>query len=127
MYDYNRLDKEGKKRELHIDKALNVLEMNADRSVLKNNKNIRYEPGCAKELLCRCKYFIVERIQTVTEFCFHVTGEFFQVLLCLEGQGSVSCEGKEVIRLKKGQCIFLPAALGECRVRGRINLLKIRC
>lgn len=36
VYDYNRVDKNGKKRELHFDKAVQVMEMKATSNVNKN-------------------------------------------------------------------------------------------
>ena len=54
LYDYDRIGKDGKKRELHIDKALDV----ADQPL----RVLKYRPGMASELLIRCKYFEVYRM-----------------------------------------------------------------
>ncbi len=129
VYDYDRVDKNGKKRELHFNKALEVLNMKAEAAVRQKQRIVHYYPGCSRELLCRCQYFETERIQVSSEFSFSVLFSSFQVLLCLEGSGAieVSASGQGSLRFLKGDCIFLPAGLGRCYVVGKTTLLKIRC
>lgn len=129
VYDYDRVDRNGKKRELHFDKAMEVLNRKAGADVRQKPRIMHYYPGCSRELLCRCKYFETERIQMVREFSFSVLQTSFQVLLCLEGSGSVEVEGEgpEKILFSKGDCIFLPAGLGRCHVAGKAAMLKVRC
>lgn len=129
VYDYDRVDRNGKKRELHFDKAMEVLNRKAGADVRQKPRIMHYYPGCSRELLCRCKYFETERIQVVREFSFSVLQTSFQVLLCLEGSGSVEVEGEDTkkILFSKGDCIFLPADLGRCHVAGKATMLKVRC
>ena len=68
VYDYNRVDKNGKKRELHFDKAVQVMDMNVAPDVSQKPRIVKYYPGCSRELLCRCKYFETERIQVTKAF-----------------------------------------------------------
>jgi len=63
VYDYDRVDKNGKKRELHFDKAVQVMNMDVAPDVKQKPRMVRYYPGSSRELLCRCKYFETERIQ----------------------------------------------------------------
>ena len=59
LYDYDRVGKDGKKRELHIDKALETADLNASAEPRQPLRVLKYRRGCASELLCRCKYFEV--------------------------------------------------------------------
>lgn len=129
VYDYNRVDKDGKKRELHFDKTVQVMNMNAQDTVRQNARMVRYYPGCSRELLCRCKYFDTERIQVTKGFSFSVLDSSFQVLLCLDGNGGIEYGdgSKKPVRFTKGECIFLPAGLGRCHMIGEATLLKVRC
>ncbi len=129
VYDYNREDKAGKKRELHFEKAIQVLNMKKIEYSKSNQRLIHFYPGCSREMLCRCKYFEAERIKVKTGFSFSVKKESFQVLLCLSGNGQVeSADGeKKPVRFTKGECLFLPAGIGRCYVLGDAELLKIRC
>ena len=129
VYDYDRVDKNGKKRELHFDKAVQVMDMNAATEVRQKPRIIKHYPGCSRELLCRCKYFEVERIQVTKAFSFSVKEESFQVLMCLDGEGQIETmdENLKPVRFMKGRTMFLPAGLGRCLVVGEATVLKIRC
>lgn len=129
VYDYDRVDKNGRKRELHFDKAVQVMDMNAAPDVKRNPRLIKYFPGCSRELLCRCKYFETERIQVSKGFLFSVLGESFQILMCLDGYGQVEMVDAEQkpMRFRKGETMYLPAGIGRCLVLGETTLLKIRC
>ena len=128
LYDYNRRDKDGNLRELHFDKAVQVLNMNPIGDTSQKPRYVRYFYGCSRETLCRCKYFETEKIQVTKGFSFSVMKNSFQVLLCTNGEGGLETDGSNrPLRFQKGSCIFLPAGLGRCHVIGECDLLKIRC
>ena len=122
VYDYDRIGPDGKKRELHFKKAVNVMNMKPFRNIRKKRRLIRYYPGCSREVICRCQYFEAERIQCSKSFEFSVMNESYQVLLCLEGDGKI-----QDMSFKKGQCILLPAGLGRVKIFGDTELIKVRC
>lgn len=128
VFDYNRIDKNGRKRELHFDKAIDVLNMKAGIDVRQKPRKINYYPGCSKEVLCRCQYFETEKIQVSTKISFTVLDSSFQVVLCIDGKGVITTRHTEYqLEFKKGDCIFIPAGVGSCIIRGCAELLKIRC
>ncbi len=127
VYDYDRVDKDGNKRELHFDKAVKVMDMAVAPDIRQRARLVRYYPGCSREVLCRCRYFETERIQVVTDCEFSVLPTSFQVLLCINGAGSVSGPQGEVVDFAKGDCLFIPADMGRCRMEGKTELLKVRC
>lgn len=129
VYDYDRVDKNGKKRELHFDKAIKVMKMGIAPEVKQKSRLVKHYPGCSRELLCRCKYFETERIQVTKGFSFSVKEESFQILMCLDGYGQVETmdADQKPVRFCKGETMFLPAGLGRCLVVGDTMILKIRC
>ncbi len=129
VYDYDRVDKNGKKRELHFDKAVQVMNMSAAPDVRQKPRMVKYYSGCSREILCRCKYFETERIQVTKGFAFSVMDASFQVLMCLDGYGEVQTMDAEQkpMRFSKGETLFLPAGLGRCLVVGDAELIKVRC
>ena len=129
VYDYDRVDKNGQKRELHFDKAVQVMDMGVAPDVKQNPRLVKHYPGCSRELLCRCKYFEAERIQVTKGFSFSVREESFQVLMCLDGFGQVETMDAEQkpMRFSKGETMFLPAGIGRCLAVGDAVMLKIRC
>lgn len=125
FYDYDRKDRYGKKRELHIDKALEITNFKGINWVRQPQRIIHYYNGCARELLCRCRYFEVERIIVSSHFDFGILKRSFQVTLCLEGEGVLSVDDKKYV-IKKGQCIFYPAGDYRCHIDGKLIMLKVR-
>jgi mannose-6-phosphate isomerase len=129
VYDYDRVDKNGRKRELHFEKAVQVMDMDPAPEMRQKPRLVKYHPGCSRELLCRCRYFEVERIQVTKGFSFSVLDVSFQVLVCMEGYGQVETMdgGQKPVRFCKGETLFLPAGLGRCLIVGDVVMLKIRC
>ena len=131
MYDYDRVDKNGNKRPLHIEKALEVADLNGNAEPRQPMRVLKYKQGYASELLCRCQYFQVERILLNTEtnhsmVNLQVGGISFQVLLCVGGCG-VLFFGEEALPFFKGDCIFIPANSIEMKIHGKASLLKVSC
>ncbi|MDO4308129.1 MAG: mannose-6-phosphate isomerase, class I [Eubacteriales bacterium] len=130
MYDYNRVDKNGKKRELHVDKALAVANLKASAEPRQPLRVLKYRQGCASELLCRCRYFEVYRMLVNTERCRQMVGyqsdsTSFRVLLCTDGCGAIQNE-KEILTFFKGDCIFVPANSVKLRIHGMAQFLDVR-
>ena len=128
MYDYDREDKNGNKRELHIDKALEVSNLSCMSEPKQPLRVIKYRQGVASELLCRCKYFEAyrmlvntERRQTVT---YNADSISYKVLLCVNGCGTLDY-ANEHMNFYKGDCIFVPADSEEIRIHGQATFLDI--
>lgn len=131
LYDYDRVDKNGKKRELHIDKALEVASLKASAEPRQPLRVLKYRLGCASELLCRCKYFEVYRMIVNTERSRGLVGyqadsSSFRVLLCTDGCGCIYFGGNESIGFFKGDCIFVPANSAKLRIHGQAQFLDVR-
>lgn len=134
LYDYERLDKNGLKRSLHIEKALTILNFKSSDTPRQPMRVLRYRPGFASELLCRCKYFQVERLlintgSGVPAEC-STTDNSFNVLLCLEGEGILNIEdlvSPYQIHFNKGDCLFLPASSVPLYIHGSAQMLRIGC
>lgn len=132
LYDYDRTDKQGQKRELHIEKALAVANLKGQQPPRQPLRVLRYTPGCATEFLCRCKYFQVERMLLNTEGKnklaeLYIGSSSFQALLCLDGGGHILMEDNEKLAYSKGNCIFIPANANRLKLSGAAQFLKISC
>lgn len=129
LYDYNRIDKDGKKRELNVDKALNVIDMKDASNLLKKFKVTKYYPYVCVQSLVQCKYFNVEKIIIRKDFCFNVQDDSFQVVVCIDGCAEISSQDKEKhsVTFRKGDTMFLPANIGICTIRGDAEIIKIHC
>lgn len=126
LYDYNRRDKQGNLRPLHVDKALEVLNMKRGFQERQPPRLIRYRPGCAHQIIGRCAYFQAERLRVSGACRLEVGRESFQALLCIRGAGEARWRDGQA-PLPAGACLFCPAKTGEIELAGNAEFLKIVC
>lgn len=132
LFDYHRPDKNGKMRPLHIEKALDVVNLKASDRPRQPIHVLKYHPGFATEFLCRCAYFQIERMLLNTEICREMAQmstyhNSFQVLLCVDGCGVIQAPGGNGLPFFKGDCIFVPANSAQLFLHGRAELLRVSC
>lgn len=135
LYDYDRIDKNGLKRQLHIKKALDVACLHSALEPVQPMRTLKFFRGIATDRLCRCKYFAAERFLLNTERIkelaeFYTGANTFQVLLCLDGCGAIFFEaetGLNLINFHKGDCVFFPANSCKAKLHGKATLLCVSC
>lgn len=135
LYDYNRTDKNGNKRALHIEKALDVANLHESKEPVQPMRVLNYKPGLAEEMLYRCRYFRTDRLILNTErlrFLVEMKTDSlsFAVLLCTEGCGTMLYEetgSQKMLCFFQGDCIFLPAESVPVKLHGMAQMLKITC
>ena len=129
LYDYDRTGKDGKKRELHVDKDLEVANLKSSTEPRQPLRVLSYRQGFASELLTRCKYFEVYRMLINTErrqkVHYRADEIAFRVLLCVNGCGTISCEDGSM-EFYKGDCIFVPADSEVLTISGQAQFLDVR-
>ena len=127
LYDYGRLGKDGRPRQLHVEKALAVADLSGSQDVRQQLRLLRYRPGFAQESLSRCRYFAVDRcLLNADGIAMPPLPESFRVLLCLDGAGQVQ-EAGERLSFQKGDTLFIPATTPELTLSGRAEFLLVRC
>ena len=128
LYDYDRIGKDGKKRELHIDKALDVADLHGSAEPRQPLRVLKYRPGMASELLIRCKYFEVYRMLINTErrqtVHYRADRMAFRVLLCMDGCGTISYD-EGTVNFYKGDCVFVPADSEVLTIHGQAQFLSL--
>ncbi|QHI67917.1 type I phosphomannose isomerase catalytic subunit [Tichowtungia aerotolerans] len=106
LYDWDRTDANGNSRELHIDKALQVIDW-------ENNG----DPHCDVHgtTIQSCEYFQLDRHELSEETAFPNLGKSFQALFIAGGEGIIRwSDGEEKLFL--GQSWLVPAALGDFEI-----------
>jgi mannose-6-phosphate isomerase len=115
LYDYNR------GRELHIEKALDVIDFN-----LKGEKSTGltvFLNGYSKTYICYCKDFSLELYNINQEMEEKSDEERFYIFTCTKGSGIIEYnEGTEEIKM--GDSFLIPAYLGKYKIKGKLSLLK---
>ena len=123
VYDYNRLGNDGRTRELHVDKAADVINFNKKRIPDSAAENIKVK-GHPARLLSECENFTSYLYNIQDEITLEANGEAFHCLLCLEGNIEIITDFSETI-LEKGQTVFIPANLGEYKIKGMGEMIYV--
>lgn len=112
IYDFHRVGQDGKPRQLHIDKALDVIRFGGQEST-------DFSVSCIS-----CRYFSMEKA-FVGETREGKTNDSFVVLCIVAGEGRIAWqEGSMTVRA--GETVLIPACLGEYVLSGKLEFLEIR-
>lgn len=124
VYDYDRVGTDGKKRPLHVEKAIAVTRPIND----AEREKAAFERGRKKtdgELLANGKYFSVIKKNISSTTSLTVGEDSFAHLLCIDGNGEISVGG-ENYPISRGDSYFLPAGLGSVALDGNFEVLVSR-
>ena len=119
VYDYNRLGADGKPRQLHLERAIEV--MNCAPAQGAADTLLPCPPDGVQEVLT-CEYFRVRRAEVKRRIDLSTEGGSFTHLMCVRGGGDILCGGRNY-PFRQGDSYFLPAALGEYAVEGDGSLV----
>lgn len=118
VYDYGRVGADGKPRQLHIEKALDVTRLAPpSRPCGRPQAEAERCNGYTALPLAACEYFTVKELEISGEAAFFADEKSFQSLLVLDGDLSLAMDGEQM-ELKKGESVFVPAEAGEYRLSG---------
>ena len=119
IYDYGRVGADGKPRQLHIDKAVDVTNLCPAKPYPQS------EPvdmgGWTKKRLAKCEYFTVDVINVDTSAALEADKSSFVNILVPDGGCVLSSEGNDAVELKKGDSVFIPAGLGKFELTGKCS------
>ncbi len=125
VYDFDRTDAAGNKRELHLKRACDVMTFKPVRcGDMRINSSV-YARGYTYENLFECSYFKLDRIKLEGGLLLKADSVSFNALMCMRGGGSIVFEG-EGYEFKAGDCYFIPAGMGKYELKGRAEMLLTR-
>lgn len=123
VYDYGRKDASGNTRPLHIEKALEVSHLTKPERPIGPEGQTIAQTGYQETLLASCKYFTTHRLQIEDCGTFHVGGESFHSLLCIDDTAALLW-GEDALPLRKGDSVFLPAGFGDYQIVGKADIIQ---
>ncbi len=116
LFDWNRVDSQGKARELHIDKALSVMDFNAS-SGGRSAPLRRTEKGSLRETLAACRYFAAEKVSINGAHEMVTRGASFHIALALDANLRFQANDEECF-LRRGEAALIPACVPTFEVQG---------
>jgi mannose-6-phosphate isomerase len=109
VYDYNRVDRDGKPRQLHIEKALDVIDFGGGK-IASQFPLVWAADKVEISLLVACKYFATEKWRIDELFTVRPHSDSFNLAIFLSGYGELRWEGGKSA-YRQGECWFMPASL----------------
>lgn len=124
VYDYDRVDKNGAKRPLHLEKALDVIDFNASgRKEKYDGIEIKQNGNSSKKYMVANRYFAVELYDVDGNVSENADGSKFYLYVLTEGEGEIEYNSG-CLKVKGGESILIPASLGSYTLAGKFKALK---
>ena len=119
IYDYGRVGKDGKPRELHVEKAKDVTNLCPAKAYPETS--VEQKDGYTSKLLSSCDYFTTYAIDVDSKAVLDADRTSFNSVLILEGEGKVV--GDDTVEFKKGDSIFVTAGTGKYTIEGKCKAI----
>lgn len=119
IYDWDRVDAQGKSRELHVEQALDAMNYN----VTDTKKHYTKDEN-KSNIMVDCPYFTTNFLPLNGEVEVSKDGNSFTVYICTEGEYTIKA-GNKTYTFKKGDTVLIPAALKEYNLEGKATILEI--
>jgi mannose-6-phosphate isomerase len=134
LYDYGRLTPEGTPRELHIERALDVLHYEPSaihklRPLVLGSPLAPGSPGenasaAGHRCLAACRYFVLEELTIQGPLAAATSPSSCQIVTVLEGRCQLLSAQGAPLELTTGATVVLPARLGDYQLEGAARLLR---
>ena len=119
VYDFDRVDANGNKRELHIDLALEAINyetVDAQKYYSKNENQ--------SNTIVDCRYFTTNIIPLNGAVKVNKNQNSFTVYMCVDGSFELKIN-TEIFYYQKGDTVLIPAALTNFELSGSASILEI--
>lgn len=119
LYDFDRVDAAGNKRELHVDLALDAINYKKV-DTYKEYSKVENESNAVVE----CPYFTTNFIPLNGVAQVIKEGKSFTTYMCIEGDFEIKIQN-QVYHYKKGDTVLIPAVLREMSLQGTASILEV--
>jgi mannose-6-phosphate isomerase len=120
VYDYGRIGPDGKPRQLHIDKAIEVTDLSPTPEYTFGETESC--DGYTKRVLSECEYFKTQLLTISRDAELFAGEKSFHSILLIEGNASLKYDNGE-LELQKGDSVFIPANMGNYKIYGECQVI----
>jgi mannose-6-phosphate isomerase len=124
LFDYNRTDARGNRRELHVEKALDVIRFDQP-GAGKTRALVQNVGPIELSYLAACRYFATERWRFVEPIELASSEDHFDLLIFLSGRGEIVV-GEERREFQHGETWFVPAKFPGFRLAPATDVTLLR-
>lgn len=118
VYDYDRIDTNGKPRELHTELAVDAIDYTVSRDCLRHYPN---RTGLIR--LINSIFFDVDRIIVDGSYHLPMPHDAFLCLMCVAGHCTINCGSGTLYDIKQGESLLAPACLHSLDFKGNATVI----
>lgn len=124
IYDFDRVDNEGNKRELHVEEALDAIDFKHYDTYKTNYIPLQNIPV----KLVKCHYFTTNLLDYTQQPVFrdYAALDSFVIHICLAGAYTLKYENEE-IDVKMGECVLIPATFKNIEITSNKGFKLLEC
>ena len=119
VYDFDRRDANGNPRELHTEQAKDAI----DYTVYPEYKSEYDRNGKSATPLVKCQYFDVKREIIDGVSSIDASSDSFMIIMCLDGEATITDNRGGVTQVKKGESILVPAVITSMKAEGNATFM----
>ena len=119
VYDFDRRDANGNPRELHTEQAKDAI----DYTVYPEYKSEYDRNGKSATPLVKCQYFDVKREIIEGVSTIDASADSFMIIMCLDGEATITDNLGGVTHVKKGESILVPAVITSMKAEGNATFM----
>ena len=120
IYDFDRVEN-GKKRELHLEDAANVIDFEAKASII-NTEFLNREN---RKNIIKKKYYSIDKVKIIDKF-IDINRDSMIIYSILEGKGEIQYylnDKRNKISIQKGETVLIPVGV-NIQVEGNLEILR---
>jgi mannose-6-phosphate isomerase len=122
IYDWDRVDANGKGRELHTSLAVDAIDFEADAELLHRKYDLE-KGGEAKVIECNYFTMVLHNVSGKKELDRSMLDSFV-VYIALNGSVRITADGNEET-LEEGEVVLIPAEVGDITIDGDAKLMEV--
>lgn len=120
IYDYDRTDKDGHKRELHIDQSIDVISFNEDNS--STEAEVTEVQGNVIRTYISNSFFTVKQL-LIEDHYEYTKQQDYTLMSVLSGEGTLTADG-QVYTIRKGDHFILTTEDKEIELQGKLDIIE---
>ncbi len=118
VYDFDRIDSDGKPRQLHTDLAIDAIDYTVSRDCLRH-----YPNRSGNIRLISSIFFDVDRIIVDGSYHLPMPHDAFLCMMCVEGHCTVDCGNGTLQDFKRGESLLAPACVHSLDFKGKATII----
>lgn len=118
VYDFDRLDSNGKPRQLHTELALDAIDYTVGSDCLRH-----YPDKTGNISLINSIFFDVNRIIVDGTHNLRMPHDAFLCLTCIDGKATINCGNNNPQLMKRGESLLAPACIEQLEIKGNATII----